>query len=253
MTSALEAVRGAGVLHLDAIPLPVVLSVLAHLFDAFPATDGEAPCSPKLESFIWGAFVAGPSALRSTFLKAAARIIRNAGPNRSRDEVVEDLAGALPSPRVAIRTLLEARHDWRSSATRVRAIALFSLGLRDPFSGEILDCWGLLQRRGHEAFRELWSSGVDDLRSLPANRMLIDTDLRSGLGARLVAAANGGSQAGLFLVDCGQLIDKGGVRRLLDDSRTDFLSGRQFLMDDHVSKFIESRISSLFPAPAPIK
>lgn len=164
---AVHAVQHAGIYHVDGMPnAALALAVLIHLFDRFPILRDEDVTRLVWWLAAWGKGVRN----RSTYQRAMARLLREA---KTSGEAVASLIGYAKADLNEVkRSVMNAKHDWRSAATQVVSLALFSLEPRSLFTEAPIDVWAILPQEGERMFRQIWTRETGPQRATTANRLI---------------------------------------------------------------------------------
>lgn len=244
--AAIRVLKDAGIRRVDALPYAPVLPPLMHFFDKFPAPHPDS-VARGLRRFVWLVAAGGArQQQRGTYQRAAARFIREHDDAKSAiDKLVAyseiDVDGA-------VKALMRVRHDWRSAATRLVALALFEL---DPMEltegGTPIPVWEVLPEKGDELFRYIWSEGTNKLFSSTANRV-ISAELGSIL--ERLADTEQLNQGELFprtVISYGrhlesQAITPAALLALQRGDRTTFLKLRATRITEVVENFLRTRL-----------
>jgi hypothetical protein len=158
--------------HAELLPYPPIAAPLAKLFDLHPSLRQSA--SGPLQIWLWRGIQNGDFEHLST--STLAGMLDQIGDDL--EASVRALQGRLNPQKNAHD--VAARHDFRSSTTKVLGCLMASLAPMDLQTGERIDVRRLLDRRGAAAFVEIVprrrfdreSKAEWDLRAATANRLL---------------------------------------------------------------------------------
>lgn len=242
--AAIELLQVAGIRRVETLPYALVLPPLMQFFDRF-----QAPCSAsvrkKLHRFVWLVAASGAGQQhRSTYQRAAARLIRNKA--QSEEAVASNLVAYSEDvlDSVSANHLVD-QHDWRSGATRLVELALFELEPRELDTGAPIPVWEVLPEKGHKLFRRIWTRGVDELASSSANRLMSMASGRKSTSAILEQLA----EPGLFAAPVSrevlesQAITQEAWSALQNGDRLSFLRLRAARIAEVVNNFLRARLS----------
>ncbi len=156
----------AEVPHVRLLPRASILEGLARFFALYP--EPRPRSLELLARWTWRAFLRVGTYEERTFRRRAVDATRPDDEESS----VQRLLALLPREQATLQW--PDRFDARSARTRVALLALAAFGPRDLDSGRVLDVAALLEQRGADAFRPIFTgerSGASGLDA--ANRMLL--------------------------------------------------------------------------------
>jgi Protein of unknown function DUF262 len=242
--AAIDFLKDAGIRRIEALPYPVVLPWLIHFFGSFPGPHTDDVLA-KLRAFLWLVVAGGTrKRYRSTYQRAVARLIRVAG---NAEKAVSDLVEYSKQnvdDGYEHAAAFWKDHDWRSGATRLVELALFELKPRDLETGDEIQVWDVLPEKGHELFRYIWRSGVDEFMSSSANRLILVGAGRGEVGRILERLDSSLFQKEqLTEILASQAVSPEAWEALIAGRRLEFLRLRAIRITEVVDEFLKKRIS----------
>jgi hypothetical protein len=159
-----------GVPHVSLIPYPVVFYILARWFHVHPRTDRTT--RQQLARWVWrGAVTGAHQRAEVSRMREQVRAIRDGDEGGSLARLLERV-GTRPPPAWEL-----SKFNLKSAKSRIEALALLSLGPRDPLGpvsvGELQSSGRIAREIFAAADRDVLSSEDRKLAKGPANRALL--------------------------------------------------------------------------------